>query len=78
MKQQDIALIIVIVFISGVASLFISNSFIGPGERNEKAAVVEPITTDFKEPDERYFNGESINPTQTIQIEEGQNTDPFQ
>lgn len=78
MKQQDIAIIIVIVFITGVVSLFVSNIFIGPGERNEEAAIVEPISTEFDEPNERYFNDQSINPTQIIRIQEGQNPDPFQ
>jgi hypothetical protein len=78
MKQKDIALIIVIVFVSGVASFIISNNFISPPEHTEEAAVVEPITTEFDEPSERYFNAESINPTQMIQIQEGQNPDPFQ
>ena len=78
MKQQDIALIIVVVFISGVLSLVVSNTFISPPERTEEAAVVEPITTEFSEPSELYFNEQSINPTQTIRIDDSQNPNPFQ
>lgn len=78
MKEKDIALIIVIIAVSGLLSFFISNSFISPPERNEKAAVVEKITSGFKEPDDDYFNESSINPTQVIQIEVEENTNPFQ
>jgi hypothetical protein len=77
-KEKDIALVIVIVVLSGVLSFFISNSFISPPERNEKAAVVEPITPEFKEPNDAFFNESSINPTQIIQIEGEANPNPFQ
>lgn len=78
MKEKDIALVIVIVAVSGIFSFLISNSFISPPERNEKAAVVEPITAGFEEPDDAYFNESSINPTQVIQIEVEENPNPFQ
>ncbi len=68
MKQKDIALILVIVFVSGMISFVASNKFISPPKHDEKAAQVEAITADFKEPDIRYFNDQSINPTQLITI----------
>ncbi len=77
MKQKDIALIIIIVFISGVLSFFISNNFISSPEKNEKAAKVEPITADFNEPSKEYFNGNSINPTQLIRIGDDRNDTPI-
>lgn len=77
MKQKDIALIIIIVFVSGVMSFLISNNFISSPEKNEKAAKVEPITADFNEPSQEYFNGNSINPTQLIRIGEGRNETPL-
>ncbi len=79
MKQKDIALIIVIVFVSGVVSFLISNNFISPPKHDEKAAVVEPITAEFNEPDKKYFNDQSINPTQLITIGDnaGQQQNPF-
>ncbi len=77
MKQQDIALIIVIVFVSGVASYFLSNSFISSPKKDLKAAKIEPITAEFTEPSSAYYNKQSINPTQLIRIEDNKNEKPF-
>lgn len=78
MKQKDIALIIIIVFISGVASFFLSNMlFASPDKRDQKVEKVEPITADFPAPDRKYFNENSIDPTQLIQIGESTNPNPF-
>lgn len=78
MKQKDIALIIVIVAVSALLSFFISNSFISPPDHDLEAAVVEPISSDFVEPEKQYFNDNSINPTQIIRIEGTENPNPFQ
>lgn len=77
MKQKDIALVILIVGISGLISFFISNSFISSSNKTEEAAVVEPITDEFVEPSDEYFNEQSVNPTQTITIEGTDNPNPF-
>jgi hypothetical protein len=77
MKQKDIILIIVIVFISGVLSFFLSNKFISPSTQKQKAAKVEPITAEFTQPNSKYFNDKSINPTRTITIGDGTNTQPI-
>ena len=77
MKQQDIAIIIVIVFASGVLSFFISNKFISPPKHDLTAAKVDPITPEFNEPSNRYFNDKSVNPTQLIRIDSNQNPSPF-
>lgn len=78
MKQNDIILVIVVVFISAVASFFISNLVFGSPEENRvKVEVVEPISAEFAEVDTRYFNTKSINPTQLIQIGQGDNQQPF-
>lgn len=76
MKQQDIALIIVIVFVSGVFSFFVSNKFISPPKHDLTAPKVQPITADFADPDNKYFNDKSINPTQLIRIEDNKNQNP--
>lgn len=79
MKQKDIAVIIVAVFVSGILSYFISSAlFASPEDLKTEVEVVQPITADFPKPDERYFNSESINPTQTITIGNDQNQQPFQ
>lgn len=78
MKQKDIAIIIIVVFVSGVFSFFISNAlFAAPKDLQTEVEVVEPISATFNQPDARYFNNDSINPTQPITIGDGQNQQPF-
>lgn len=78
MKQKDIALIVVIVFFSGVISLLVSNAFFGsPAEREQKVEVVQPITAQFSKPDKRYFNKDAFDPTRQITIGQNANNDPF-
>lgn len=79
MKQKDIAIIVAVVFVSGILSYFVSNTlFASPDSLQTEVEVVEPITAEFPEPDTRYFNENSVNPTQTITIGEGQNQQPFE
>lgn len=78
MKQKDIALIIIVVFVSGVASFFLSNAlFASPDKREQKVEKVEAITGDFPTPDQKYYNDQSIDPTQLIRIGETTNSNPF-
>lgn len=78
MKQKDIALIIVIAFISAIVSFFVSNKiFVTPANRQQKVEVVDRITPDFQPLDKKYFNGSSIDPTQTSQIGVDSNQNPF-
>ena len=78
MKQKDIALIIAVIAVSGILSLIVGRLvFAAPKDRQQKVEVVEAITTEFSQPDPRYFNTQSINPTQLIRIGEGSNATPF-
>lgn len=78
MKQKDWILILVVGFFAGVVSLLLSNILISPAsERKAQVEVVSPITSEFQEPDNRFFNTESINPTQPIRIGEAENPQPF-
>ncbi len=78
MKQKDIALLIVVGFISALFSVGISRFLITPKSgRNQTAEVVQPITPEFKNPDSKYFNQDSNNPTKRIQIEDNANKTPF-
>jgi hypothetical protein len=78
MKQKDVALILVIAFVSGVLSFLASGIFFGkPADREQKAEVVDVITSDFSLPDAKYFNVNSIDPTQLIQIGNTNNPNPF-
>lgn len=78
MKQKDIAIIIIIIVVSGVIALFASNAlFASPKNRQEKVEVVPPLTADFPTPDSKYFNKDAFDPTRSITIGEGGNTNPF-
>lgn len=78
MKQKDIVLIIVVCFFSAIISFVASNMLIStPKNRQQKAEVVDKITDEFQQPDKKYFNETSINPTQTIRIGDAQNPTPF-
>lgn len=78
MKQKDIALIIVIVAISGVVSFLASRwIFAKPADRQQKAEIVDVITSDFPTPDSKYFNSNAVDPTQLIQIGNSTNPNPF-
>jgi hypothetical protein len=78
MKQKDIALIIVVMFFSGIVSLLVSNLFFASdSERSLTAEVVEPIDSSFQHPDAAFFNERSINPTQLIKIGDSSNKQPF-
>lgn len=78
MKQKDIALIIIIVFISAIISIFVSKALIVPQKnRQQKVEVVGAITSDFPTPDNKYFNQSSVDPTQLIIIGNNSNPQPF-
>jgi hypothetical protein len=78
MKQKDIAMIILIAGVAGLASFFISHAvFASSSSRQQKAEVVDAISTQFTLPSSKYFNDKSIDPTQLIQIGDGSNNNPF-
>lgn len=78
MKQKDVVLILVLVFISGVLSFIVSGMIFGkPSAKSQQAEVVDVITSDFALPSSKYFNANSIDPTQLIQIGNTNNPNPF-
>lgn len=79
MKQKDLVVIIVVVFVSAIFAYLMSNIFISPAKnRTTKVEVVGKITPEFPEPDKRFFNENSIDPTKLIQIQPNTTTNPFQ
>lgn len=77
MKQKDIVIIIVIVFIAGLASFFVSKKiFISEKDAKQEVKKVENISTQFETPDKAYYSDKSINPTQIINIGGGQQQPP--
>jgi hypothetical protein len=79
MKRKDIAVIAVVVIVSGILSFFLSRLiFDSPKNRNVQAEVVDPISTDFNSHlSTQYFNSNSINPTEDIVIGADSNGSPF-
>jgi ABC-type multidrug transport system permease subunit len=77
MKQKDIVIIIVVVIISGIFSVLISNVFLKSSINSQTAEVVQSINSSFDTPSSTYFNPNSINPTQIIKISNYNNPNPF-
>jgi hypothetical protein len=78
MKQKDVVLVLVMVFISAVVSFLVSGwLFNSPKNRQQTAEKVDVITPEFPEPPPKYFNAHSVNPTQLITIGESPNPNPF-
>ncbi len=78
MKQKDILLIVVLSIISGVVALLLSQVvFASKSDKQQTAEVVDVITSDFPDPPKKYFNADSVDPTQLIQIVDNNNTNPF-
>lgn len=78
MKQKDVALILIMVFISAIIAFVVSGRIFGsPKNKQQTAEVVESITPEFPAPSAKYFNGSSTNPTQLITIGGGTNPSPF-
>lgn len=74
MKQKDVALILVVVFVSAIVSFVVSNVvFVSPKNRQQQVEVVPVISSTFPTPDPKYFNSNSIDPTQLIQIGDSNN-----
>ena len=78
MKQKDIALIIAIAAVAGIASFVVSGFlFVTPANRQQQVEVAPSISTTFTLPSTTYFNRSAIDPTQTIQIGGSNNPAPF-
>lgn len=78
MKTKDWGVIGVVVIIACMVSFVVSNIFLG-GKHAPllKVEVVDPISADFPLPNTKYFNEDSVNPTQEIKIGEDSNNTPF-
>jgi hypothetical protein len=77
MKQNTVVSLIVIAFIAGIISLIASKYLIISSAQQQSAVVVPVITANFPTPSSVYFNSQSIDPTQLIQIGTTTNSNPF-
>ena len=77
MKQKDIAVIGMIVFMSAIISFIISSKVFTGQKGKLTAETVQPINDNFPPPDTHYFNSTTFDPTELITIGQSDNTDPF-
>lgn len=78
MKKQDFLIIGLIVFFGAIVSIGISKLFIGGEQAIQSVEVVQQVSGEFPEADKRFFNKDAFDPTQTISINDNQNTAPFE
>ena len=79
MKRKDISVLLVVAFVSAFLSVILSNLFFStPEDRAQKVETAEAIGIVFDAPDQKYFNSNSVNPTQNIQIGTDPNSNPFE
>lgn len=78
MKQKDIAVIIAVAFFAAVISLLLTQTlFVSKDKKELTAQKVQPLSSEFNQPDNTVFNENAINPTQLIQIGDSNNSQPF-
>ncbi len=78
MKQKDLLTIAVVIIISGVISFVLSGMFFSSSEqRSQEVEVIDEISSDFPKPNKEYFNAESVNPAQPVEIGGSTNANPF-
>ncbi|MDL2341496.1 MAG: hypothetical protein QFB87_00250 [Patescibacteria group bacterium] len=78
MKQKDIAMIVAVAGISTIIAFVLASLVIGgPKKRQAQVPVLDSISSNFTQPDKRYFNDQSIDSTQTVTIGSNSNSQPF-
>ena len=77
MKQNTVVSLIVIAISAGIISLIASKYLIISSATQQSAVIVPVITSTFPIPSSSYFNSQSIDPTQLIQIGTTTNSNPF-
>lgn len=78
MKQKDIAVVIIIAFVSAIVSFIASSKlFVTPSNRQQKAEVVDAIDASFQTPSKKYFNSNSIDPARPSGVGGDTNQNPF-
>ena len=78
MRKNDIALLVLIVSITLVASFFVVKALFGePQKQATKVEKVDEISSSLVQPSKSIFNKDAINPTVVIQIGSPENQQPF-
>ena len=78
MKQKNIAVIIIVAFVSAILSFFLSSRiFVTSENRQQRVEVVDVIDPEFSQPNPSYFNAQSINSARASQLGGNTNQTPF-
>ena len=78
MKQKDIITLMVVAFFSLVLSIVVSNLiFSKTSNLTQQVDIVPVISTKFSIPNAKFFNNNSIDPTQIINIGPSNNQQVF-
>lgn len=78
MKKNDLGVMVAVAIFAVVFSLILSNLLFTPkSTKGLKAQKIDAIQSAFQKPDKKFFNSDSINPTQLIQIGDSPNAQPF-
>lgn len=78
MKQQDYAIIAVVIIVSGFFAFMITSFFLLPKNSRELTVQkIDVINAEFPDADKKIFNDKAINPTKLIEIGDNSNQSPF-
>lgn len=78
MKQKDVAMILIVAFVSAAVAFVVSNWLFGGQKAGEQTTeIIDVISDDFSQPPEKYFNANAVNPTKLIEIGGESNPSPF-
>lgn len=77
MKQKDIAILIVVAVVGAIFSFVLSSQVFSTQKTAQEVEKIDKIDASFKTPSDRYFNSNSFNPAQRIEIGKDTNQDPF-
>jgi hypothetical protein len=78
MKQKDIAIIIAVAGFSTVVAFILANVLLAtPKNQQAPVKVLDSISSTFPAANNKYYNTSSIDPTQTVQIGDTTNSQPF-
>ena len=77
MKSKDIAIIVAAVVSGAILSVIVSKIVFVKPSSGQTVDIVPALSANFAQPDSRFFNSSSFDPTQFITITNNQNQNPF-
>lgn len=78
MKQKDLSILLVSILVGVTLSYIVAKVVINKSSNLDQQTVTVPvITTEFQAPSSKYFNSNSIDPTQIINIAPSNNQNLF-